>query len=305
MANTNNLTIPFKKRFLRLFKTIILQILPYTHFCDCLYSLILFIVIHKRFPNKSNGTLNDVLFFIKTTKEIINPLRVFVTDKEFVKLYIKAKVGEEFNVPTVAVLRNVEDALSFNYPQKCVIKPTHLSSEKIFRVNGEEINFQVIKKWFKTNYYYDSRETNYKSLLPKLIVEPFVFDNENIIDYKIFCFNGKPCIILVVLNTNKARNIYTLDWELLPFTMHTSMGPGVPKPKNLNKMLQISSALSKDFNHIRVDLYSDGNNIFVGELTNCHWNASVKFTPPNGENIFWQVIHDSLQEKQRLVIPLA
>ena len=292
MNSNIHIRVSLKKRVLRLLNTLLLRLIPTTPTGDHIYSFLLYLVIHKRYPSKINSTLNDILYFTKTTKEIINPLRVFVTDKEFVKLYVKAKIGDQYNVPTLAVLKNVEEALSFNYPENCVIKPTHTSGEKIFRRHGVDINFDLIKKWFRTNYYHEGREANYKNLLPKLIVEPFVFHNNSIVDYKIFCFNGKPCIIQVNLNINNARNIYTTDWELLPFTMSSSKGSGISKPKNLTEMLEISAVLSKDFPHIRIDLYSNGENIFVGELTNCHWNASVKFQPHSGEKEFWRIVSE-------------
>ena len=43
-----------------------------------------------------------------------------------------------------------------------------------------------------SNYYNRSREANYKMLKPKVIVEELIFNDENIKDYKFFCYNLKP-----------------------------------------------------------------------------------------------------------------
>jgi hypothetical protein len=49
-------------------------------------------------------------------------------------------------------------------------------------------------------------------------------------------------------------------------------------------MLFVAGELSKAFTMIRVDLYSDGKTIFVGELTNVNGNAEESFIPKVGES---------------------
>ena len=79
---------------------------PHNRLGDKLICLFDFYISHRR--TASNELfLNDVLYKIKTTDEIIDPLRVFVTDKEFVKLFVKAVVGDQYNVPTITFGRNV------------------------------------------------------------------------------------------------------------------------------------------------------------------------------------------------------
>lgn len=53
--------------------------LPQTPKGDELFSIILFLLTHRRLPN--NGPyMNDVLSAMKTSGELSNPLRVFTTD---------------------------------------------------------------------------------------------------------------------------------------------------------------------------------------------------------------------------------
>src|SRR5688572_32797965 len=104
--------------------------LPHNRAGDKLASYARFVATHRRFP--SDGKLfNDVLFKIKTSDEILDPLRVFVSDKEFVKLYVKAVVGEQYNIPTLAVLRSVQDVDNYDFPASCCIKATHASGRVI------------------------------------------------------------------------------------------------------------------------------------------------------------------------------
>lgn len=60
----------------------------------------------------------------------------------------------------------------------------------------------------------------------------------------------------------------------------------LPRPGNLEAMLQIARRLSAPFESIRVDLYTDGDRVLVGELDNCPNGGVVTFIPPESEAIF-------------------
>src|ERR1041384_3670239 len=123
------------------------KLTPYNRFGDKLIGFIDFYVSHRRIPT-NNLIFNDVLYKIKSTDEIIHPLRVFVTDKEFIKLFVKAVVGDQYNVPTLTVLHSMDDVRAYPFPAACCIKPTHASGHVIVRHNGEAIDFKTIERWF-------------------------------------------------------------------------------------------------------------------------------------------------------------
>ena len=79
---------------------------PKNNLGDKLFSIINFIRAYKRLPNSKQKLLSNYLFEIKHSTEGYNPLRAYVSDKAFVKDYVRAKVGEDFNVPTIAVLNS-------------------------------------------------------------------------------------------------------------------------------------------------------------------------------------------------------
>jgi hypothetical protein len=257
---------------------------------------------HKRLPKVQGGLFNDSLFYLKTSDEILDPLRVYISDKEYVKAYIKGKVGEAYNVPTLGVIRSLKDARSYHFPENCVIKPTHMSGPVMFRRNGSKVDHALIGKWFATNYYLAGREANYRYLKPKLIIEPYIFGEERVEDYKFFCVNGKPCAIQVdgARHIRHTRNFYTTDWQELPFTSSHPKGPSTRRPDNLDQMLELAAALSRDFNIIRVDLYSDNTKILVGELTNCPGNSSSRFRPREGEVQMTQLLYGDVNFSEHL-----
>ena len=139
------------------------KLAPYNRLGDKLICLYDFYTAHRRIPT-NKLIFNDVLYKIKTTDEIVSPLRVFVTDKEFVKLFVKAVLGDQHTIPTLTVLHSMDEVRNYPFPSECCIKPTHASGHVILRKNGEEIDFKKIERWFNLNFYRVSREANYKAL---------------------------------------------------------------------------------------------------------------------------------------------
>jgi hypothetical protein len=264
-----------------------MRLSPYGSAGDWLYSTLLFYRFHKRLPQRS-WLLNDYLHQLKISNELNDPARAFVTDKEYLKLFVRAVLEDSFNVPTLSIIRHKAHIYEHDFPLKCCIKPTHLSGECVFRSNGESIDLDRLAKWFDINYYKMGREQNYKYLAPKIIVEPILFgDKDKVLDYKIFCFNGIPKIVQVDLDrhTNHTRKLFDTKWNELYFSMRCERSRQViSPPHNLSRMFEVASKLSSYFSFMRVDLYSDGVSCFVGELTSCPFNACCNFSPTDAEH---------------------
>lgn len=269
--------------------------LPQNRTFDYLISLLIFVRSHKRMPKVEGGLYNDSLFFLKTTDAILDPLRVYVSDKEFVKDFVASVVGGIYNVPTLGVVHSLQEALNYDFPKNCVIKPTHMSGPVMFRRDESEIDYGLFKEWFSSNYYLWGREANYRHLKPKLIIEPYIFNRSELEDYKVLCVNGVPRIIQVdgTRHTRHTISFYTTDWRELPFSALLPKGAPIARPENLEEMLEVAASLSKDFSLIRVDLYSDGKSVLVGELTNCPGNARMPFSQENGERMMTQILFGS------------
>jgi hypothetical protein len=275
---------------------LLLDLLPEADWVDNAIAFGEFVRAHRRLPRRGRYLFNDVLYQIKTSAEIFDPLRMFVSDKEYVKTYVKAVAGDQFNVPTLSVLRSFNEVSKYRFPSTCCIKPTHLSGEVIIRVDSSDVDMSLIEDWFRRSHYRTTRERNYKHLRPKVIIEPVVFDNPNLTDYKIFCFQGRPKMIQLDLNRRQVhqRKFYDVDWNELPFSLGYPRSPAlVPKPGNLDRMLGLAKDLSSPFDFIRVDLYSDSRTCLVGEITNCHGNAGERFIPKTSERDASDLIFES------------
>lgn len=270
---------------LKFFYRVLNFILPKNRTGDRIFSYILFIFKHRRLPS-DKMLFNDVLYKIKTSNEILDPLRVFVSDKEFLKVYVRAFAGEKYNVRTYAILKDPAEIDNYEFPENCCIKPTHLSGKVILRTKNSLIDRDKIKSWFNLNRYSVGREANYRTLKPKVIIEELIFGRTNVEDFKFFCYNGVPKLIQVDLDRSikHTRKFFDPDWNEFEFSIiYPRNLMEMKRPENLHEMLDVVNKLNKEFSMVRVDLYSDGKSILVGEITNCSENAGGYFIPRSAE----------------------
>jgi len=264
---------------------ILSNVLPKTELGDLVYSWAKFVRVHRRLPKRNRKLFNDMLYGSKQSLEIMKPLRTYTTDKEFFKKMVRGEVGAHNVVPTLAVFHTEADVDAFDFPDSFCAKPTHMSGEVAIVRNGAPDREQM-KSWLHMSHYPNSRERNYKYLVPKVIVEPLIFDKDDITDYRIFCYEGEPKLISIDLGkyTSYTRASYTTDWRKQDYSLGYPLHPGeVDRPVCLEEMLSAAEILSKELNFVRVDFYTDGKHFYLGELTHCHASASQVFIPKSAE----------------------
>lgn len=272
-------------KIIKKFYLLFLKFVPKNRSGDKLIAYINFIRFNKRFPNKN--FLNDYLFKIKTTDEILSVLRQYTSDKEFVKDYIGSTVGDKFNVKTKAVLRNLEDLWNYKFSNGDVVKPTQASGRVLF-VAHNEIDKDKITSWFNLNFYDYSREANYKYLQPKIIIEEQIFGRTDVDDVKFFCYKGKVKVIQWDFDRRKnhTRMLYDREWNSLNASLCYPKSDKIqPRPEKLNEMIAVAEKLAAPFDLVRVDLYYDEKTteFLVGEITHCHGSANESFDSKESE----------------------
>lgn len=246
-----------------------------------------FVRRHGRPPSPHQPKrLTDYLYRIKVDGSLTDPLRQFVTDKEFAKLYIESAVGPDYLPETYQVLRTADDIEAF-VPDRvpCVVKPTHLSGSVLFHTNPDEtVDRDLLHKWLNTEYYSITREANYRYLRPKIVVEEFLSEDSVSApkDYKLFCFHGVPKLIQVDSGRfgEHTRNFYDLDWNRLPMTrLYPAGEEDDDRPEPLQEMLEVAARLSSPFSFVRADLYAISTDVRIGELTFCPGGANEVMLP--------------------------
>jgi hypothetical protein len=80
------------------------------------------------------------------------------------------------------------------------------------------------------------------------------------VDYKFFCFHGKPAYFLC--RDGKNRNFYDLEYKPLKLESTTEL-----ERIHLAPMIRVAEELSAEFPFVRIDLYNCKDGVYFGEYT--------------------------------------
>lgn len=226
-----------------------------------------------------------------------NPKMLRCTDKYEVRKYIEEKGLGEYLIPLIGVYNTVEEIDYSQLPNTFVAKTTdggggnqvlickdkHTLSAEVFKerlkgwMSARKVKKQAGREW--------AYENNYPR---RIIIEELIgADNikKDICDYKFFCFDGKVSYIYGLSDRNMGETVqlgvYDPDFNKLNISRNDERPQDIPLPKPLNfdKMISIAESLSKDFPHVRVDLYNIVGRIYFGELTFYDGSGYMTFTP--------------------------
>ncbi len=242
-------------------------------------------ITYKRFLNKENPEyFGEKIQWLKLYGNL-EKYNDYV-DKYKVREFVSNVIGEEYLIPLLGAYDKPEEIDYEKLPNQFVLKLNHGSGYNIIvkEKNKENINNinKKLNKWIKEDYYKIKKEYQYKNVKKKIVCEKYINDSKGeLLDYKFFCFNGKPEFVKVDFDRfqNHKVNFYNSNWELLNL-QETGWGNNknkVDKPKNFSEMLEIARKLSTKFQFVRVDLYNVDGKIYFGELT---------FTPASGKHSF-------------------
>lgn len=204
-------------------------------------------------------------------------LHTICADKIKVRDYVKEKIGAEYLIPILFQTENLAELNFHSLPKKdFILKTNHDSGTTIIVRDSTtmDINFvqQKLKKALQKNFYWNSREWQYKNIKPrKVLVEQLLLDENKKIpnDYKLHCFNGKVKFIQVDMDrkNNHKRNLYDPDWNLINCQWFYPNGVSIKKPETLDLMKNLAEKLSLPFKYARIDLYQIERKIYFGEIT--------------------------------------
>ena len=247
--------------------------------------------VGRKLNIKNPTTLNEKLQWMKFNYRF--PLQSIVSDKLLVRDYVADKIGEEYLIQLIGTWEKYDDIDFDKLPNKFVLKCNHDSGGLVVCTDKNNLNYKKsrkkIEKSLNSNFFYSGREYQYKNIKPMIICEQFISDCGNVpMDYKIYCFNGKPDVILVCkdrFSKHSHRASYLFfdqNWRFLPLNKGDDQieEVDIPKPKNLDKMIEIARKLSEDFLFARIDLYNIDGRIYFGEITlspNSGFDPDIKY----------------------------
>ena len=249
------------------------------------------------FDFENPKTYNEKIQWMKIYDN--TPLKTKLTDKYLVREWIKEKIGEQYLVKLLGVWESFDDINFDLLPNKFILKANHGCEMNIIVKNKTILNIPEARKkfnlWMKQNYAFFSYEFQYLNIKPKIIAEEYL-ENENneLYDYKVFCFNGK--VNSIGFFSNRVNHetklaFYDLNWNKLNYTFYNIDEKVMPKPKNLKLLIDLSEKLSQGFSHVRVDFYIlNDESIKFGEMTFSTHSGTAKWSPPEQNKIFGDMI---------------
>ena len=262
-----------------------------------------FAQFHKFINFKNPKTYNEKLNWLKINDR--NPKYTKMVDKYEAKEYVKNIIGEEYIIPTLGVWDNFDEIDFDKLPNQFVLKCTHDSEGLVIVKDKSKLNIEEakkkIEKAMKYNFFYIGREYPYKNIKPRIIAEQYMEDKKyhELRDYKFFCFEGDVKALFIATDRGIGEtkfDYYDINFNHLDIIQHyPNSKKKIDKPKNYDKMIELSKKLSKGLKHVRVDWYEVNGKLYFGEITFYHFSGLQPFNDIKWDNMFGDWI--SLEDK--------
>lgn len=224
---------------------------------------------------KRVSTFNEKLQWLKLYNR--RPEYTRLVDKIEVKQWVADKIGNKHIIPTYKIWERPEDIVLDEIPDQFVLKCNHTGGNAAVFIVDDKSKFdlpsarQSLRRAMRSSIYRNYREWPYKNVKRRIFAEKML--GTGIEDFKFFCYDGFVESVMVAYerNTGSAKfYFFDKDWNLKRYNIRGKEAPAdftKPRPKNLDKMFEIASTLSKGLPFVRVDLYNIDGQIYFGEMT--------------------------------------
>ena len=151
-----------------------------------------------------------------------------------------------------------------------------------------------LNEWLKLRFGQETVEFHYLKIKPVIIAEELLVDEDNsfsssIVDYKVWCFNGKAFCICVYFNRTSDSvcfKVFDREWNLIEDAPNytTSFQSGtvnISKPEKLDTLIKYAEILSAGYPQMRVDFYIIKNKIYFGEITMTSNGGYMRYFTPS------------------------
>ena len=225
-------------------------------------------------PRDLNEKIQWMMFYSDTSQWTM------LADKYRVRRFVEDRIGAEYLVPLLGKWENADDIDFDSLPVQFVMKPNNGSYDtEIVRDKGatdiEAIRSRMSKS-LENPFGFSTAEIHYTRIRPCIVAEALLECDTpgGLIDYKIWCFGGKPHCVFVCANRDNVHHTtdfvyYDLDWNKHDENISEPYRNNFccPRPLNLDKMLGLASRLSEGLPQVRVDFYNINGDIYFGEMT--------------------------------------
>lgn len=233
----------------------------------------------KRLNLRNPSDFNEKIQWLKLYWQ--HPLVPKCGDKYEVRKYAEEMGCSDMLIKTYGVYRDASEIDWEILPQKFVLKVTSGCGFNIICGDKNTLDKEAaiikLNKWMKRDYGLERAEIHYSKMAPRILCEEFIetTDGKPPVDYKIFCFNGVPEFILVVIDRGfeAKRFLFDMEWNRLDFQKREVQSESIKQPQSLRDMDNYAKQLANPFPFVRVDFYEADGKALLGEMT---------FTPDRG-----------------------
>lgn len=233
-----------------------------------------------------------------------NPLMVQCVDKYDVREYVKSKGLGDILIPCYGVYDSPDEIEWDKLPNQFVMKDTlggggisvvivedkkTANLDELKQKAAEWVAIDAHKKGgFREWPYYSGK--NHRIIIEKYIESDM--SSGGLIDYKFFCFDGKPTWIYVMadreLGNGVGVGIYNSSFEKQDVLRNDEkpLERLVKQPVSFELMKEISARLSESFPEARIDLYEVEGEVKFGEITFYDGSGYMTFTPDDFDEKF-------------------
>ncbi|MCR1951944.1 glycosyl transferase [Clostridium sp. DSM 100503] len=211
-----------------------------------------------------------------------------LVDKYQVRGYVKEKIGSEYLPVLYKIYRSAYEIDYDELPEKFVLKLNNGSGGNIIcrdkSLLDKRLTNKKLRRLMKEKYYKYTKELQYKNIKTMILCEEYLENNNGaLIEYNLHCFNGK--VGFIEVHTDRfnvyKENYYYADWSEAKFRGKLKdRAKHIEKPKNLEKLIELSEILASNFVYVRVDFNAVDDKLYFGELT---------FTPSSGTEGFYPI----------------
>lgn len=243
----------------------------------------------ERFPWKNPKTSNEKLTWLAAMTDTSRWTEL--SDKYEVRKYIESLGLKDILTECYGVWERAEDIDFNSLPDKFVLKCTHDCGSTVLVPEKSKMDKKKVVDFLNSHlaerYGYASCEPHYISIKPRVMAESLIdmgedhnFSSADIVDYKFRCTDGIVRYAIVTYGRSfESDGANTHESIVDLYDIHTwkpmrqylvDVGAeykDIPCPENLDKMIEISKLLSKDYPQVRIDLYNVHGKIYFGEMT--------------------------------------
>lgn len=242
-------------------------------------------LVHRYFKRTKNlpffltpNTINEKFLWRKLFDH--NPVFTEISDKLACKEYVHKQVQDISIAKVLKIIEHPDEILELTdafLKQPWVLKSSHSSGDVLVMPNGcldkamlaLRAKTMLEKQHGKSHY-----EWGYFNVPKKVFFEEYIETTDELSEFKIYTFGDQ--IGRVIQIGGRFKKLWAQAWDLntdgslIPSTEPAVLAPPKAReqlPETIEQILNIAIQLGRPFDHMRVDILSDGRQIWFGELT--------------------------------------